>query len=181
MAGSARGRTLVAPSGSTTRPTGDKVRQAMFNSLESFDLIDGARLLDLFAGSGALGIEGLSRGAAHCTFVEPDRSARVCLEKNLTTVAGSLGKVSTMVVTSSAERFLDANRERFDVALLDPPYAFEGWDELLDRLPSDVAVIESNRPVTVRAGWEILREKSYGGTVVVFAGRKHPNADPTPE
>ena len=86
-----------------------------------------------------------------------------------------------MVVTSSAERFLDANRERFDVALLDPPYAFEGWDELLDRLPSNTAVIESNRSVTVRADWEILREKSYGGTVVVFAGRKHPNAHPTPE
>ncbi len=171
----------MAPSGSTTRPTGDKVRQAMFNSLESFDLIAGARLLDLFAGSGALGIEGLSRGAVHCTFVEPDRSARVCLEKNLDTVSSSIDAGSTVVVATTAARFLDANRERFDVALLDPPYAFEGWDELLDRLPSDVAVIESNRPVTIGDEWEILREKSYGGTVVVFAGRKHPNDDPTPE
>lgn len=171
----------MAPVGNATRPTGDKVRQAMFNSLQSFDLIEGARLLDLFAGSGALGIEGLSRGAVHCTFVEPDTSARVCLEKNLDAVASSIGMVSTSVVATTAERFLDANRERFDVALLDPPYAFEGWDELLDRLPSNTAVIESNRSVTVRADWEILREKSYGGTVVVFAGRKHPNAHPTPE
>ena len=83
VAGEARGRRLVAPEGTDTRPTLDRVREAVFNALASQDAIDGARVLDLFAGSGALGIEALSRGAAHATFVDTDRAARRVIDQNL--------------------------------------------------------------------------------------------------
>ena len=75
VAGTAGGRKLVVPQGETTRPTSERVREAIFNSLYSLDAIDGADVLDLFAGSGALGLEALSRGAAHATLVETDRNA----------------------------------------------------------------------------------------------------------
>ena len=71
VAGTARGRRLVAPAGRDTRPTSDRVRESIFNALHSLGAVEGATVVDLFAGSGALGIEALSRGAAHCTFVEP--------------------------------------------------------------------------------------------------------------
>ncbi len=170
VAGTARGRNLVAPPGRATRPTGDKVRQAMFNALESLGRIDGATLLDLFAGTGALGVEGLSRGAAHCTFVEPDRTARRCIAENLLLVPGT----DQRVVASTADQFLaqpHAAPERFDVALVDPPYSFDAWAELMARLPTGFVVIESDREVDPGPGWEIVRSRRYGGTVVAFAQR----------
>ena len=85
VAGEARGRRLVAPEGSKTRPTLDRVRESMFNSLGSLDAVDGARVLDLFAGSGALGIEALSRGATSCVFVDHGRDARNAISVNLET------------------------------------------------------------------------------------------------
>lgn len=75
VAGDLRGRRIEAPTTEATRPTTDKVREAVFNSLRSMDVVEGARVLDLFAGTGAMGIEALSRGAAHCVFVESDRAA----------------------------------------------------------------------------------------------------------
>jgi 16S rRNA (guanine966-N2)-methyltransferase len=84
VAGELRGRKLVAPADGTTRPTTDKVREAVFNALSSLDAIVDARVADLYAGSGALGIEALSRGAAHCTFVERGRAALSAVEANIT-------------------------------------------------------------------------------------------------
>src|SRR5215210_1547911 len=84
VAGDLRGRRLVAPTSGTTRPTTDKVREAVFNGLASLDVLVGARVLDLYAGSGALGIEALSRGAEHCTFVERDRIAVRAIDENVT-------------------------------------------------------------------------------------------------
>ncbi len=83
VAGELRGRRIDAPPGNDTRPTTDKVREATFNALGSLDLVRDALVVDLYAGSGALGIEALSRGAAHCTFVERDRSALRTLRDNL--------------------------------------------------------------------------------------------------
>ena len=83
VSGEFGGRKLVVPDGLATRPTTDKVRQAVFNSLDSAGLIDGAAVVDLFAGSGALGIEALSRGAATCVFVERDRAALQALRANI--------------------------------------------------------------------------------------------------
>ena len=83
VAGDLRGRRIEAPPGHDTRPTTDKVREAIFNALGSLDLVRDARVADLFAGTGALGIEALSRGAAHCTFVERDRNVVRTLRGNL--------------------------------------------------------------------------------------------------
>ena len=157
----------MAPRGTTTRPTSDKVRQAVFNALGSLGLIEGARVLDLFAGSGALGIEALSRGAVHCTFVEVDPAALRTVERNLIVVAPG----SHSVRATTVDRFLASNTQRFDFAFIDPPYAFESWPELLAEVPAPFVVIESNRSLAAVASWEIMRSRTYGGTVVTFARR----------
>ena len=120
-AGEHRGRQLKSPRGSRTRPTSDLLRQAIFNVLGS--RIRGARVLDLFAGTGALGLEALSRGAASATFVERDRQALASLHANVRDL-----EVSTQARVLSGEVFsglgrLAAAGERFDCVLLDPPYA----------------------------------------------------------
>ncbi|MDQ1424148.1 MAG: hypothetical protein QOD72_1646, partial [Acidimicrobiaceae bacterium] len=130
VAGSARGRRLVAPEGRDTRPTGDRVRQAVFNALTSLDAVVDARVLDLYAGSGALGIEALSRGAAHATFVERSSVALAAIRANLDTTG--LGGRAT-VVQADALSWLPA-RDAVDLALVDPPYAFAEWSSLLGRV-----------------------------------------------
>jgi 16S rRNA (guanine966-N2)-methyltransferase len=169
IAGTARGRRLIAPAGPATRPSGDRVREATFNALHSLAALDGATVLDLFAGSGSLGIEALSRGAASATFVDSDRHAIDAVRANLEATALS---AAAEVVQSDANRFIAAQARRWDLALLDPPYAFGGWDELLERVPADLAVIESGTMVTLPPGWQLVREKRYGTTVVAIARRE---------
>jgi 16S rRNA (guanine966-N2)-methyltransferase len=171
IAGSARGRRLVAPEGATTRPTTDRVREATFNALGSLGAVDGATVVDLFAGSGALGIEALSRGAAQCTFIDTDRNARRAVEANLAT-CGLAG--SAVVIASPAERYLaqlDREGLRVDLALIDPPYDFDAWDALLAALPADLAVVETGRPLDRPEGWDCLRAKRYGRTHVTILER----------
>jgi 16S rRNA (guanine966-N2)-methyltransferase len=170
VAGSLRGRRIDVPEGEGVRPTGDRVRESVFNALESLGAVRGATVLDAFAGSGALGIEALSRGAASATFAEVDPGARAVVTANLE----ALGLAErARVVAGSATAALRAGGP-FDLVLLDPPYAFEGWSELLedvaDRLaPRGVVVIESDREVALPAVLEGLRARRYGGTVVTFA------------
>jgi 16S rRNA (guanine966-N2)-methyltransferase len=170
VAGSAGGRRIDVPPGPGTRPTSDRVREAVFNALDSLDAIDGARVLDGFAGSGALGIEALSRGAAHATFADTDAQAAGIVEANLR----ALGLAdAASVATRSAEGALGSGGP-FDLVLLDPPYAYDGWGELLADLvsvlaPDAVVVIESDRAVALPAGLRCVRTKTYGGTVVQFA------------
>jgi 16S rRNA (guanine966-N2)-methyltransferase len=144
------------------------VREATFNALHSLDALDEATVLDLFAGSGALGIEALSRGATSCTFVESDRRAAEVTRANL---ASTGLEAAATVVQSAADRFLELATTRWDLALLDPPYSFDGWDELLERLPADLAVVESDRSIALPAAWRLVREKRYGTTVVAIARR----------
>jgi 16S rRNA (guanine966-N2)-methyltransferase len=167
IAGTARGRRLVAPAGTTTRPTSDRVREATFNALGSLGAVVDATVVDLFAGSGALGIEALSRGAAHCTFVDVDRHARQAVTANL--AACGMEDQATIVAAPAARALADwaAAGTRFDLALLDPPYDLEGWDDLLAALPADLAVAESAAPVA-GDGWEVLRQKRYGRTFVTI-------------
>lgn len=172
ISGTARGRRLIAPEGPSTRPTSDRVREATFNALGSLGAVVDATVLDLFAGSGALGIEALSRGAAHATFVDQDRGAVRAVEANLASCG--LTEQAT-VVASPVDRYLAAAGEQhWDLALIDPPYDcdHDAWLDLLDRLPADLAVIESDRPVDPPFGWEVLRSKRYGSTHVVIAERR---------
>lgn len=170
VAGSARGLRLASPPGTGTRPTTDRVREATFNALGSMGAVTGARVLDAFAGSGALGIEALSRGASHCTFVERDRAARAVVEANLATT-GLAPRAS--VVGTDAHSHLALGEEVWDLVVLDPPHAGTDWAGLLAALAPRVAaegvvVAESDRPVVGADddGWSVLREKRYGGTVV---------------
>jgi 16S rRNA (guanine966-N2)-methyltransferase len=169
VAGVARGRLLVAPDGADTRPTSDRVREAIFNSLASMDLLDDAKVLDLFAGSGALGIEALSRYAAHCTFVERARPALDAIRTNLD-VTG-LSDRSNVVVADAMTFVTQGKASDFNLVLADPPYDFSQWAELLNGITTALVVAESNRPVTRPEGWEVLREKRYGKTWVTFLER----------
>jgi 16S rRNA (guanine966-N2)-methyltransferase len=168
VAGQARGRRLVAPRGLDTRPTSDRAREAIFNSLRSIDAVRGARVADLFAGSGALGIEALSRGAASCVFVERDAGAAAVIEQNLAHTGLSGGSVARADVM----RWVAGHASTpWDLVLADPPYAFDEWSTLLDGLDAEVVVIESDREIDPGSRWLITRSKRYGGTVVTFVAR----------
>ena len=115
VAGSRKGARIFAPRGMDTRPTGDRVREAVFNLVGP---VDGASVLDLFAGSGAMGLEALSRGAASVVFVESDRDACRTIQRNL----DKLDLDGAEIACRDTLRFLAAERRRFDLILVDPPY-----------------------------------------------------------
>jgi 16S rRNA (guanine966-N2)-methyltransferase len=165
VGGTARGRPLVAPAGRRTRPTADRVREAIFNALWSRGVLDGARVVDLFAGSGALGIEALSRGAAHATFVDSDRAARAAITSNLE-ACGFTDRAD--VVATPVERFVSELAEPFDLAFCDPPYAFDGWAGVLAARPAPLVVAEAGEPIAVPDGWTLTRESRYGAAWVGF-------------
>lgn len=170
VAGTLRGRNIVAPSGTATRPTTDRTREAMFNALASLDVLEDASVADLFAGSGALGIEALSRGAAKCVFVENDTGALASIRQNLR----SLDLESRARVIAGRVESVVSSLSDVDVVLMDPPYGFERWRELLDGLRSVVSedaviVVESGSPIDADTSlWEVVRSKRYGRTWVTF-------------
>jgi 16S rRNA (guanine966-N2)-methyltransferase len=140
IAGAFRGRRIDAPKGSQTRPTSDFVREAAFNLIGP---VDGAIVLELYAGSGALGLEALSRGAESCLFVDSSRDACRTIGANLE----KLGLRAT-VLCMDVERALANERGAFDLILADPPYEFAGYDRIaphFDRLlaPDGLAVVQT--------------------------------------
>ena len=135
-----------------------------------FDLPD-SRVLDLFAGSGALGLEALSRGAAHVTFVESDRRAAAVIRRNLDHLG--FADRATVVVGDVLDHL--RRGQRVDLALCDPPYAFDAWTDLLAARPAAVVVIESDRAVEPPDGWRLARQKRYGSTFVTIV------SDPSPD
>lgn len=179
VAGILRGRNIEAPKGMATRPTSDRVREAIFSALVSrYGLDADTRVGDLFAGSGALGIEALSRGAGSAVFVESDRSARVVLSRNLT----SLDLTSRATVdardTFRAGASL-AGRAPFALLFLDPPYRIEAARirELLAGLAAGGALMEGGVVVYEHrtggsfewpAGFESDGERTYGETTVSY-------------
>jgi 16S rRNA (guanine966-N2)-methyltransferase len=167
ISGELGGRRLIAPDGTTTRPTTDKVRQAVFNSLSHFAALDGAVIVDLYAGSGALGIEALSRGAARCTFVERDRDALRALRANL----DALRITDRAAVVGSDVLAWVPSARGIDVAFVDPPYTFEAWDRLLGVLDAGLVVAEASAEVAAPAGWTPVRSRRYGRTWVTVLER----------
>ena len=170
VAGTARGRRIVAPDGRTTRPTLDRVRQAIFNALEARDFVRDAVVLDLFGGSGALAFEALSRGASSATIVEQDRSAIESVHANIAAL-GFAAQVK--VVRSDVARWLEGGGAKSlqpTLVLADPPYEWNAWPALLANLPSSVVcvVVETGFALDEQSGWEILRAQRYGGTVVTM-------------
>lgn len=178
VAGRAGGRRLAVPP-KGTRPTSERVREAMFSALQAAIELDGAHVLDLYAGSGALGLEALSRGAASATFVESDRKALDVLRRN----ADAVGLPGAVVLPGAVETVLAREApEPFDVVLADPPYA-TGARQLAtvtDRLATNgwlaghgVLVLEraarDDEPV-LPEGLTFLHHRRYGDTVIHWIG-----------
>ena len=166
MAGEFGGRRIVAPEGHDTRPTTDRVREAVFNALGSAGVVEGALVADLFAGSGAVGLEALSRGAERCTFVERDRGALRALEDNLATLG-----VEDRCRVVRGDALVMARSIDADIVFADPPYDFADWERLVGEITADLLVAESGRPLPAIDGWEVTREKRYGRTSVTFLER----------
>ena len=165
VAGTWRGRTLVAPKGDATRPTADRTREALFSMLTSrLGSFEGLAVADLFAGSGALGIEALSRGAGSCLFVEQDRAALDALRGNLATL-GARGDVRAASVLA-----LGPASAPLDLVMMDPPYGSGAGAVALDKLarlgwtgPASWISIETARDEAVAvAGFAIDAERVHG-------------------
>lgn len=144
----------------------------MFDMLTSLGAVEGATVVDLFAGTGALGVEALSRGAAAATFVDDDRLALEAVKVNLVTT----GLYARATVVQADVLMWIPTAPPFDLAFADPPYAFEGWPALLGTLDAELAVLESDRELEPLPGWKVLKSKHYGGTVVTMA---EPTTTPT--
>lgn len=174
ISGKIRGKKLYSLDGDNTRPTTDRVKENIFNIIMPY--IYGARVLDLFAGSGALGIEALSRGAAWCDFVENNKSAAEIVKKNLCeTPFGDMSHIHF----SSYEAFLERTDEKYDIIFMDPPYEAGYYIPALKKiyerqLLADgaivVAEIKSGKGFEV-SGFETLKEKKYGNTSVLILRR----------
>ncbi|WP_292066871.1 16S rRNA (guanine(966)-N(2))-methyltransferase RsmD [Brevundimonas sp. UBA7664] len=180
VAGSLKGRTIVTPEGQGTRPTSDRARQAVFNVLEHAawaEPLDGMRVMDLYAGSGALGFEAISRGAGFALFVETDDEARGAIRENADAY-GVMGR--TRVHRRSATDLggrPGSDGEAFDLAFLDPPYRKGLGEQTLLRLleggwlrPGAVVVFErgSDEPEIDTPGYERLDARDYGAARVLF-------------
>lgn len=153
------------------RPTGDRVREAVFDILSSLDVVQGRSVADLFAGTGAMGIEALSRGAAAATFVDDEPSVLDIVRTNLVLT----GLYSRATVVQSDVLDWVAIAPRVDVALVDPPYEFDDWAALLAHLSAGTAVLESDRELEVGPGWSALKVKRYGSTVVTVVQPADPS------
>jgi 16S rRNA (guanine966-N2)-methyltransferase len=170
VAGRYKGRRLRMPRGAPTRPTADRVREALFSMLGD---VSGARVLDLYAGSGALGIEALSRGADSALFVERDPRAAAAIRANIDAV-GANGEVRRQDVLG----FLASDHRPFDLVLCDPPYdsgpRIAG--QLAERLPALLAegartVTESDKRRPLELPFPLLTERTYGDTRIAIHGR----------
>ena len=177
VAGKLGGRRIQAPPGKGTRPTAEKLRGAIFNSLEQWIALEGARVLDLYAGSGALGIEAHSRGAAHVTFVEGDHRTAASIRDNLKTLG--IPREATEVVPQKVLTWLRRApaEPHTDLVLIDPPYTAGEYGPVLDALVrwpglalGALLVVETTKQLDlpVPPGLEVLRSKRYGDTQLVF-------------
>lgn len=186
MAGRAGGRSLkVPPKG--TRPTSDRVREAMFSRLEHYGVVNGARVLDLFAGSGALGLEAASRGADAVVLVDAARQAADVCRANA--AATGLADVVTVVADRAERVVVHPPAQPWDLVFMDPPYDVPDAtvDAVLEALSMEgslaagaVVVVERSRrtsPPRWPAGWSEIAHKDYGETSVWYAG---PEADDAP-
>lgn len=171
VAGTARGRPLVAPRGTATRPIADRVKETLFDILA--DRVPDARVLDLYAGSGAIGIEALSRGAAHCDFVERDRRALTAIRENVE--RAGVGDRAAVHGDDVLRYLAGPGGDRFGLAFLDPPYAERAILAPLERLvahlaPGAAVVVKHHwrTPIPEPRGLSRWRERRFGETALTF-------------
>jgi 16S rRNA (guanine(966)-N(2))-methyltransferase RsmD len=169
VAGAYGGRRIEAPRGRATRPTSDRVREALFSILGP-GAVEGVRVLDLFAGSGALGIEALSRGAAQAVFVDSDARAVAAVRRNL----GAIG-IEAPVHRRDAFAWLKDAGDTFDLVFADPPYSSAGRTagRLAELLPpllieTSLTVTESDKRDPLRLAMPLVDERTYGDTRIAI-------------
>lgn len=154
ITGSARGRKLREPAGTETRPTTDRVKEGIFSSIQ-FE-IEGRKILDLFGGTGQMGVEALSRGAAHCTFVDLRKEAVSVIRENVA-LTGFDGQAR--IIQGDALSFLSRCREKFDVIFLDPPYG-SGLLEKTMELVTTIDIVSENGIIVCEngsgTGWPVV-------------------------
>ncbi len=180
VAGQYKGKPLIAPPGQATRPTSDRARESIFNILQHAAWapeLDGARVLDLFAGSGALGLEALSRGAAYCLFVETDEAARGAIRDNVEALhLFGCTRIHRRDAAGLGPRPASAGPP-FDLAFLDPPYAKGLGERALGEIlahgwlaPGAALVFErgAGEADLVPQGFEVVDERVYGAAKVLF-------------
>jgi 16S rRNA (guanine966-N2)-methyltransferase len=180
VGGAAGGRRLAVPPGLGTRPTSDRAREGLFNTLASLVDLEGARVADLYAGSGAVGLEALSRGAAHALLVERDARAAQVIRRN----AAQLGLAGAEIVVGAVERVVETTLgQPYDMVFLDPPYALDDarlgdvLARLVDRYWLDkggVCVVERARrsaPPAWPEGLIEVRSRGYGEAVLWYGSR----------
>lgn len=180
VGGKFKGRALRAPEGRDTRPTSDRARESIFNVLAHAEWappLDGARIIDAFAGSGALGFEAMSRGGAFCLFVETDSAARGCIRDNVETfqLFGNT-RIHRRSATDLGPKPAGLG-EPFNLVFMDPPYAYDLVPPALEQLrlgawitPEALIVAEtaSGAPAPVTPGWTLLDERTYGAARISF-------------
>ncbi len=180
ISGKSRGRKLLAPPGLDTRPTTDRVKESMFNLLIPY--LPAKNVLDLFAGSGALGIEALSRGAEKCTFLDTDKAALLTIKKNLELARET---ENSEVLSADALTYLGRTSSKFDLIFLDPPYnkglltkaltlIFER--DLLSESGVIVAESEAGGEEPPSGLFKALKNARYGKTTVFILGTQNTNA-----
>jgi 16S rRNA (guanine966-N2)-methyltransferase len=182
IGGRSRGRRLPAKLPKSVRPTSDRVREAIFDILGSQGGVVELRVVDLFCGSGALGLEALSRGAAAATFVDLDPDALAAVRQNLDAVG--LADADVSLVRAALPGWLlgpTTAARSFDLALCDPPYDFADWPALLEALDAETVVMESSSPIALPDTWVVARERRYGGTLITVAHQRGDAAAPAAE
>lgn len=176
IAGEWRGRRLAAPDGRDTRPTADRTREGLFSMLASrLGSFEGLAVADLFAGTGALGLEALSRGARHCLFVENDRTALASLRRNLE----ALGAARRAEVSSEPIEYAAPPQAPRDLVLLDPPYAGGLAEMALNRVanagwvaPGGIISLEHDgRRFTLPEGFALEAERRFGKAHILLLRR----------
>jgi 16S rRNA (guanine966-N2)-methyltransferase len=166
IAGEWRGRPLATPEGRGTRPTSDRAREGLFSMLVSrLGSFEGLRVADLFAGTGALGLEALSRGARHCTFIDNERDAAATIRRNLEI----FGAAARSDVRAQGVEHAPPPPEPFDLVFLDPPYSSELAAMALGRLadpawvaPGGLVSVETGGPLAPPAGFAVETERRFG-------------------
>ena len=179
IAGSARRLRLVTPDGNDTRPTQDRIKETLFNMIQNE--VPGAVFMDLFAGSGGIGIEALSRGAKRAYFIENAQNAYKCILQNLKTT--HFEEISTVLKQDVVLGLRNVHEEEVDIVFIDPPYHGELYERTLSQL-SQMSYVTSNTMIIVESaedmdfsfaeqyGFEVRREKNYKTNKHVFLYRK---------
>ncbi len=167
IAGELRSRKLIPPKGPLTRPITDRAKESIFNMLASLGVLEDAKVLDLYAGSGSFGIESLSRGADYVDFVERSQAGVEALNTNISTLGLGL---KSRVHKVGVETFLKGNASSvYDIVFCDPPYKDNPWSDIFALINSSLLVGHAADPIELAASWDEVRRRTYGRSHILIA------------